>query len=317
MKFSTPVILGPDTVSIDYNANILLLGSCFAENMARQFDYYKFRHVANPFGILFHPLAIDEAIYRCLLGQKFDGADTFFSNGRWHSFHVHSDMSHPEQPIMLQNLEKQRQLMKKMLTEATHIIITYGTAWVYRDLVSKNVVANCHKVPATQFDKELLSIETIEAAITNTITSIQGVNPDVHIIFTISPVRHIKDGIVENQRSKAHLIAALHAVLESHRSDTVRYFPAYEIIMDELRDYRYYADDMIHPSSKAIEYIWQRFTESHMTGETHLVMAEVGKIQKAVAHRPSDPNSEAHNALMKVVGQQAASLTVRHPHMQF
>ena len=317
MKFQTPVTVKPTECPIDYNSHVLLLGSCFAVNIGDKFGFYKFRNLVNPFGILFHPLAIDEVIHRCINNQQYNASDVFLNNGRWHSFAAHSDLSHPDQQIMLQTLNERLVLLREALVTATHIVISYGTAWVYREKATKNIVANCHKVPSTHFDKEILSTDTIEAAISNTISLIESVNPMAQIIFTISPVRHTKDGMVENQRSKANLIAALHDALEASEERKLAYFPAYEILMDELRDYRYYADDLIHPSKMAIEFIWQRFTESYIQRSAIQTMDEVGKVQKALSHRPFDVDSASHQQFIESVKLQIAKLETAYPHMKF
>ena len=180
----------------------------------------------------------------------------------------------------------------KIISNATHFIITYGTSWVYRNKTSNEIVANCHKVPQNQFDKEILSVEIIEQSIKNTINLIQKINPNCNFIFTISPVRHIKDGFVENQRSKAHLITAIQNSQLATRNS--QYFPSYEIMMDELRDYRFYADDMLHPSQTAIDYIWIKFFENYVAESEFSTMNQVCEIQRALKHRPFNPDSESH-----------------------
>jgi hypothetical protein len=317
MNFSTPVTVSPADHQADYNSDVVLLGSCFAVNIAEKFYSYKFRNIVNPFGILFHPLAIDEMVHRCVNDQQFSAGDLFHYNGRWHSFDVHSDLSHSDQQIMLKTLNKRLSDMRDALVKSTHIIITYGTAWIYREKASKSVVANCHKMSASQFDKEILSADSIEAAVSNTVNSIRSINPNAQIIFTISPVRHIKDGMVENQRSKAHMISALHNFLDGNQDQQLSYFPAYEILMDELRDYRFYAEDMIHPSKTAVDFIWQRFTETWISAAAYPVMEDVLKVQKALSHRPFNPDSESHRQFLNVINSKIDVLTSAYPHIRF
>ncbi len=208
---------------------------------------------------------------------------------------------------------------RQQISEATHIIITYGTSWVYRNLASNAVVANCQKVPQKQFSKEILSVETIEKSIQNTLDLIQKINPKVNFIFTVSPVRHLKDGFVENQLSKAHLITAIHQILKSEICNlkSAIYFPSYEIMMDELRDYRFYAEDMIHPNSVAIDYIWQRFSETSISEESHSIMKEVETIQKGLAHRPFNPNSASHQQFLSKLNDKMVKLQKQFPQIQF
>ncbi len=293
MNFTTTIPISKSNFPIDYTSKIVSLGSCFAVNMAEKFDYFKFQNTCNPFGILFHPLAIENIILKALNLKFFTEEDIFFQNERWHCFDVHSDLSNTNKEDFLQVLNGFVKTTNKQITEASHIIITYGTSWVYRNKQTEKVVANCHKVPQNQFDKEILSVATIEKSIQNTIDLIEKVNPKCAIIFTVSPVRHIKDGFSENQRSKANLISAIHSTFEI-RNTTNIYFPSYEIMMDELRDYRFYAEDMLHPTQVAIDYIWKRFCNSTISENAFLTMEAVETIQKGVLHRPFNSNSESH-----------------------
>lgn len=316
MNFTTKIGISKNPNSIDYNAKILSLGSCFAVNMAEKFDYFKFENTCNPLGILFHPLAIEKLIDFAVSQKQFTKKDIFFHNERWHSFDVHSDLSNSNKDELLLNLNTILESTRLQITESTHVIITYGTSWVYRNIATKEIVANCHKVPQKQFGKELLSVGAIEKSIQNTLDLIQKVNPKATIIFTVSPVRHLKDGFVENQQSKAHLITAIHTAINQQLS-TNNYFPSYEIMMDELRDYRFYAEDMIHPSLVAIDYIWQRFSETSISEESLSVMKEVETIQKGLQHRPFNPNSESHQQFLSKLQDKMMQIQKQFPQIQF
>ncbi|QZK91183.1 GSCFA domain-containing protein [Flavobacterium sp. CHNK8] len=295
MQFRTEIPIPTSNYPIDYNSKIMSIGSCFAVNMAEKLDLFKFQNSCNPFGILFHPLAIEKLLYFAVSEKKFTEEDVFFHNERWHCFDVHSDWSHANKDDLLHNLNEIVTATKRQIIESTHIIITYGTSWVYRNIESQAIVANCHKVPQKQFHKELLSVAAIQESITKTVGLIHSLNPESKLIFTVSPVRHIKDGFVENQRSKANIVSALHTVLQVPPSGAEgAYFPSYEIMMDELRDYRFYADDMLHPNTLAVDYIWQRFKETTISETAHTLMDDVEAIQKSLAHKPFNPNSESH-----------------------
>ena len=196
MDFTTKVPIPKSIFPIDYQSKILSFGSCFTENMARKFDYYKFQNSCNPFGILFHPLAIENSISRIINLELFEEKEFFFNNERWHNFEIHSDLSNPDKEALLLEINDLLVATNKQVQEASHIIITYGTSWVYRNIHTNKLVANCHKVPQNNFDKELLSVSDIEKSIKNTINLIKKVNPNCNLIFTISPVRHLKDGFV-------------------------------------------------------------------------------------------------------------------------
>lgn len=316
MQFRTQIPIPKSNSPIDYASRIVSLGSCFAVNMAEQFGYYKFRNVANPFGILFHPLAIEKLIDFAVAEKQFTSEDIFFHNERWHSFDAHSDLSCNDASELLMNMNAKVKSLQEEIEQSTHVIITFGTAWVYRNKESDTIVANCHKVPQKQFDKELLSVAVIIRSLENIIESIASVNKNAKIIFTVSPVRHIKDGFVENQISKSHLITAIHQIVKSESSN-LSYFPSYEIMMDELRDYRFYAEDMIHPNQVAIDYIWERVAATWIADSAYKTMEEVNVIQKGMAHRPFNPESESHLKFESQLTEKKAKLVSQYPFMKF
>ena len=193
-----------------------------------------------------------------------------------------------------------------------------GTSWVYTHKSSGKVVANCHKIPQTQFEKQLLSIQQITNSLNRMIQLVNEVNPDTQIIFSVSPVRHLKDGFVENTLSKSHLISAVHHVIASHKnSDVLSYFPSYEIQLDELRDYRFYKEDMLHPNALAVTYIWERFVSVWMADSTHQLMKMVETIQKGLAHKPFNPDSEAYKNFLKDLEFKINHLKEDYPFLNF
>ncbi|AWK04591.1 GSCFA domain-containing protein [Flavobacterium crocinum] len=318
MQFRTPIPISKSNSPIDYHSKILSVGSCFAENMAEKFDYFKFQNETNPFGIIFNPVSIAKLFGRVCKEEVFEEKDVFFHNERWNSFEVHSDLSNADRQELLETLNKAISETHKQLKEATHLIITFGTAWIYKILEKDEVVANCHKVPQKQFSKELLSVEIIQKSIQNTIDLIQTINPKINFIFTISPVRHIKDGFTENQLSKSHLFTALHSVLRTeHLKLITEYFPSYEIMMDELRDYRFYNEDMLHPNQIAIDYIWKLFSENYISQESTATMQEVDEIQKSLRHRSFNPESEQHQKFLAKLQQKINQLGEKLPHIKF
>ncbi|WP_395044259.1 GSCFA domain-containing protein [Flavobacterium sp.] len=318
MNFTTPIPISKSNSPIDYNSRILSLGSCFAENMDEKFNYFKFQITTNPFGIIFNPVSIEKLIARVVNQELFTENNIFFHNERWHCYEVHSELSNSNKEEFLENLNKILQSTLNQITKSTHIIITYGTSWVYRNKTSNEIVANCHKVPQNKFDKELLSVETIQKSIENTINLVQKINPNCHFIFTVSPVRHIKDGFVENTVSKAHLLTSIYQLLQTeHCKLNTEYFPSYEIMMDELRDYRFYADDMLHPSQSAIDYIWIKFFENYINEKEFATMQHVCDIQKALHHKPFNENSESHQKFLENLNQKINILAKKNPQIQF
>ncbi len=315
MLFTTQIPISKSQNPIDYNSRIMSLGSCFAENMAKKFDYFKFQNVVNPFGIIFNPVSLEKIISRIVGKEFYTEKDIFFHNELWHCYEVHSEISNPDKEKFLENLNKILELSHSQIIKLSHCIITYGTSWVYKLKTTNDVVANCHKMPQNQFDKEILSIENIEKAIQNTIDLIQKINPNCKFIFTISPVRHIKDGFVENQRSKAHLIAALHSSI--FQLPTYNYFPSYEIMMDELRDYRFYANDMLHPSQAAIDYIWINFFENYVDEKQFGLMNKVCEIQRALQHKPFNPVSNSHRQFLSNLKEKISVIQEKFPQIKF
>ncbi|XRE43642.1 hypothetical protein ACIVBQ_001846 [Tenacibaculum discolor] len=316
MNFQTQVPLTKQKHNqINYQSKLLLLGSCFSENIGYKLDYYKFQSKQNPFGILFHPKAIENLIIKTLNKEKYTDKDVFFHNERWHSFEAHSSLSAINKNELLNSLNLSIQQTFEQLQNTTHLIITLGTAWVYREIISDTLVANCHKVPQKKFLKELLSVDETSESLQAINSLVKSVNKNISVIYTVSPVRHLKDGFMENQQSKAHLFSAIHEVVEPRSA--IYYFPSYEIMMDELRDYRFYNEDMIHPNQTAINYIWEKFKEVWIMEDSYQTMQQVDTIQRGLNHKPFNPNSEAHQLFLKKLQQKKETLLQAFPFIKF
>ena len=315
MKLQTQIPLKKETKNqIAYQSKILLLGSCFSENIGDKLSYFKFQSTQNPFGILFQPKAIENFITNAINEKEYLDDDLIFQNETWHSFDAHSNLSSVNKNELLNKLNASISITNRALKEASHIIITLGTSWVYRFIETDAIVANCHKIPQKKFLKELLTIEEITESLATILVLLKSVNKDISVLFTVSPVRHLKDGFIENTQSKAHLIAAIHQVLE-HQN--VSYFPSYEIMMDELRDYRFYAEDMIHPNKTAINYIWERFTETWFLDETRSAMKEIDVIQKGILHRPFQEKTTQHQQFLENLEAKKEKIQQQFPFISF
>ena len=312
MEFRTKIPIKSEEPKIGYSSKVLLLGSCFVENIGKKLDYFKFRNLLNPFGILFHPAAINNFLKRVKEQHIYTEADIFFHNETWHCYEAHSDLNAVEQEDILNKLNAAVQETAEFLKSATHVIITPGTAWGYRLKESGEVVANCHKVPQANFSKE---ITVVKNALFEISEIVRALNPSAKIIFTVSPVRHLRDGFVENQLSKAKLITAIQEIVSSE--EHCSYFPSYEIMMDELRDYRFYAEDMIHPNSTAVDYIWEKFRQAWIASEASETMKKVDTIQKGLLHRPFNEASEAHQKFRKDLQQKIEKLEKEVPQIKF
>ncbi len=293
MEFRTKIPIKVSENKISHQSNLLLLGSCFAENMGDKFKYHKFSSFTNPFGIIFNPISLEKIITRCINKNYFNEKDIFFHNDLWHCFEIHSSLSKSNKEDFLNSINEIVGLTHEQIKKMSHCIITLGTSWVYRRFYLWEIVANCHKMPQKDFEKILLETDEISKAILTIVFSIQEINPYCELIFTVSPVRHIKDGFVENTTSKSHLITSLQGMINLSNCDA-EYFPAYEIMMDELRDYRFYNEDMLHPNKVAIDYIWNRFSDTYFSKETQKINLEIEVIQKGLEHKPFNSQTESH-----------------------
>lgn len=316
MKFQTKIPLQSQQHNqIDYNSSLLLLGSCFVENISEKLDYFKFQNAINPFGILFHPKAIETFITNAINEKEFLEDDVFFQDEHWHCFDAHSRLNSTSKPELLNSLNENIQLANQQIYKSTHLIITLGTSWVYRFIEDDTVVANCHKVSQKRFLKELLSVDDVTHSLQAIIALIKQENPQVTIIFTVSPIRHIKDGFVKNTLSKSHLVSGIHQVINNR--ENVFYFPSYEIMMDELRDYRFYAEDMIHPNKTAINYIWEKFQEVWISQEALITMDEVKTVQKGLLHKPFNPDTKQHQMFLENLKDKQKKLSAKFPSIIF
>lgn len=316
MNFTTKTPIQKYNHPITYDSKIMLLGSCFATNIGDKFQYFKFQATTNPFGIIFNPVSLAKLIERSAQKEYYTEKDIFFHNDLWQCYEVHSELSHPDKETFLSNLNSIVELTHRHIVSLTHCIITLGTSWVYRNIETNEIVANCHKVPQKQFIKELLSPEIIVQSIESILFSISVINPNCKSIFTISPVRHLKDGFTENTLSKAHLIAAIHKTT-NHQPSTINYFPSYEIMMDELRDYRFYAEDLLHPNQTAIDYIWIQFFENYISESEFGLMNEICEIQRGLKHRPFNPNSESHQKFLAELKTKMTTIEKKLPFVSF
>ena len=314
MKFRTEFTPQKQERQIDHHARIVLMGSCFSENIGAKLDYYKFDVLNNPFGILFHPLALEKAIRYCLEEKAYEAQDLIEHEGMWISLDHHGSFNHYDRETVLQRINENISKASNALKIASHVIITLGTAWVYRWKESGQLVANCHKIPQARFTKELLDTQDIIECLRRTGKRIHALNPGTSVIWTLSPVRHLKDGFMENNRSKARLLEAIHTVSDQERSF---YFPSYELMMDDLRDYRFYSQDLVHPNVLAIDYIWEKFTNTWISDPSRQVMQEVEQIQKALHHKPFREDSEQHRKFLAKLEERIANLQKELPSIVF
>lgn len=313
--FRTIIQPEPSKNRIDYHSPVLFLGSCFTENIGNKMIDLKFPVLINPFGVLYNPVSVRQSIEILLDKRNFKESDLSFYNNQWYSFYHDTEFSNTDKNECLNNINHKLNEAREHLEKVKYIIITFGTAWVYEYIESAKVVSNCHKIPAKKFRRFKLGVEDIFVNWAKLINRIEDFNPDLKIIFTVSPVRHWKDGAVQNQLSKSTLILAINQLMKIF--DQVEYFPSYEIMMDDLRDYRFYADDMLHPSKVAIDYIWENFSETYFDSETKNTIKEVEKIVQAYNHRPLNPNTNNHTNFKESTLNKINELNKKYPFLNF
>ncbi len=297
MKFRSELIISPSTVRISHTDRILLVGSCFSENISKKLSYCKIPCLSNPSGILYNPVSIADALQGYADKKVIAEEDLFLLNEQFHSWHHHSLLSEMNRSVAIEKINSATAEAHIFLATATVLIITLGTATV--SVLSSlaagkegSIVANNHKAPASWFEKKLQSTTEIKKALQDVLVTLEKVNPSLKIIFTVSPVRHSKDGLVENNRSKANLITAVHDLVDLKKQ--VSYFPAYELVIDDLRDYRFYTEDLVHPNTMAVDYVWQKFSETYFSADTIAINTKISELQTAMQHRPFAASSEGY-----------------------
>lgn len=281
----------PPSQDLDYNSRLFFLGSCFSENMGLRFQQLFFQCCINPFGILYNPVSLAQAIEKMGADARYLEQDLFYFNGLFHSLDHHGTFHHASASALLQKINTELENGRDFLKQSSHILITLGTSFVHTLEADNRIVANCHKIPATEFNKRILSETEIIDALNNIKLTLKRVNPGAKVIFTLSPVKHLREGIQENALSKSRLLSALHAFLHLHADAHYSYFPAYEIVTEELRDHRFYTEDLAHPSNWTLAYIFQRFTECKLTPSAIQFIEPAIKYLRMKNHRVMSENS--------------------------
>jgi hypothetical protein len=302
--------------NLSHSDEVLLMGSCFSGHLGGMLADAKFRCDVNPFGILYNPRSIQVAIRQIREKKRYTEADLFFHNERYHSYMHHGSFAGHCVEETLDSINKRIEHAHRALPGITYLLLTFGTSWVFYLKETGQVVSNCHKIPANTFEHNRLTVSEIIADYAGLIQEMQKINPRCKFLFTVSPIRHAKDGAHGNQLSKAVLLLAIEGLQEMFPGN-VLYFPTYEIVLDELRDYRFYAEDMNHPSSMAIDYVWERFGECFFSPETQAMINECRKIKKDLLHNPVDRNSDSYCAFLKQIMLKISEVERKYPNLDF
>ena len=311
--FRTEIKKQKTEISISHKDNIMLIGSCFVENIGKKLTEYKFSTDVNPFGILFNPISIAQCLNSLTDSFLFEENDLHFYNNEWVSFFHHGKFSHPDKEKCMETINKKLIESRFFLKKTDFLVLTLGSTVVYN--YNGKIVANCHKIPQKEFQKQTLTNQDIVFALMSSIDKIRTINKDICLIFTVSPVRYIKESMMENALSKAQLLVAIHELINSLPNSY--YFPAFEIMLDDLRDYRFYAEDMIHPSLIAIDYIWNNFSHTFFTEQTLNLNSKIKDINSALNHRMKYPHSDQSRRFKEIQIKKIEQLHTLFPYLSF
>ncbi len=273
---------------INHENQLLFLGSCFSDEISAKFNYNGFNTLSNPFGTIFHPIMLSQFIDSCI-NEDYNSDRIFQRNDIFLNWDASSLIYEIDKNKLEQKLIEIRTDFFNRLKSTHTLFITFGTSWGYHLIEDKALVANCHKMPSSLFYKELSNLDLIVTKWTKTIERIKVINPSIQVVFTVSPVRHIKDGLIQNNQSKSILIESIRQINQLSKTN---YFPSYEIMIDELRDYRFYKSDLIHPTEEAIDYIWSKIQETYFEVETIKIVKEINSLKKQISHHYLHPESK-------------------------
>ena len=314
-QYFTEIEIDKYSWRIGYSDKVLFMGSCFTENIGEKMDELKFQTCVNPFGIIYNPMSVASGLRKLIERKRYTKADLFEQSGSWGSYDFHSRHSGNSAEETLAKMNEQVETGHSFLKQADYLIITFGTAWVFDLKSNGGLVANCHKFPASDFRRYRLSQEQIVGEFRDLLTGLWKFNPNLKLLFTVSPIRHLKDGAHGNQLSKSTLILAVDRLVNDFGKQRCDYFPSYEIVMDELRDYRFYAADLVHLTPVAIDHIWSKFKENLVDEKAGQLMNRILKLRKAIQHRPFRRNrSEYEDFLTKNISQ-IEELTINFPYL--
>ena len=316
MKLTTHVEVPASLPRMQQGQRLVMMGSCFATAMGQRLQQAKFDVELNPYGVLYNPASISAALRRLSEGRLYGEEELFFHAGCWHSPMHHSDFSATTVEEALQHINARMRQAAEAISHMDVLLVTWGTAWVYRNLSDGKVVGNCHKLPERMFERTRLDIGEVVDDYTQLLEQLFHARPRLQVIFTVSPIRHLRDGLHDNQLSKATLLLAIDRLCRLFPRQ-VSYFPAYELLMDELRDYRFYAADMAHPSEVAEAYVWECFSQHCLTPEALQLMHSCEEIGKALAHKPLHPESDEYKRFLEQIVLKIERLTEKYPYLDF
>lgn len=315
MNFRTEIEVKPSKIRISHRSPMMLIGSCFTEYIGSNLSDLSFPVKINPSGIVYNPFSVFRTLEILVNGKEYTGSDLGYFNELWFSFDHHTSFSHPDQAQCLNKINNSIRDAMNFLKTTELLLITFGTSRIYKHKKSDRIVSNCHKIPASEFERLIMSTDEIVTLTKNMVSILSDFNPGLKFIFTISPVRHWKDGAVGNQINKAALILAVHKIIELFK-DKAEYFPAYEFMLDDLRDYRFYADDLLHPGTQAVEYIWTKFSKTYFDDLTLQINKDLNSLNNALNHRPVLKETKAWKAFLADGKRKVETLAEKYPFLE-
>lgn len=317
MDLLLPIDIPKPLHAVEHHHRVMLIGSCFTEHMSARMQQAKMEVLSNPNGILFNPLSVVQALQNIMERHTYTATDLFYLNEIYQSWDYHSDYAAMQAAEAVAKMNASIQNGYTFLKNADWLIITVGSSYQYYDKRSfpPAPVANCHRAPGAWFEKRLLSIDVITSALQSLVQQLQLFNPSLQIVFTVSPVRHSRDGVIQNNRSKARLLEAVHQIVETNEASY--YFPAYELAVDVLRDYRYYDIDMVHPNYACTQYIWEQFCQHYFSANSLQIAKQMKEIHTAFHHRTRFPDTQAHAAFKSNYTAKIEQLEKAYPYVDF
>ncbi len=317
IAFRTEVVLPKVSRLLSYRRNVLMVGSCFTENIGSCLQTHYFPVSTNPCGVLYNPASIAACLERVLVRKLVCEEELFSANGLWNNFAFHSKFSHPDKSMALAAMNGSVEDAAVKLKSASHLFLTFGTSWIYREKANSSIVGNCHKLPANRFVRERLSVAAMTEVWIELLDRLFAIHPEIHVVLTISPIRHLRDGSYENQVSKSGLFLLADQLMSHFGLEKLTYFPSYELVMDELRDYRFYASDMLHLSETATAFVQEKFNEVFLDMESKEISFTVGKIVKTLLHKPFNSDNSSYQDLLSRLHEEAMKTAFSYPFVDF
>lgn len=316
MNLYTPVTLPANLPQLNHRQQLWLLGSCFATQMGQRLANAKFRCDIHPHGVLYNPLSIATSLRDIIEGKTYTADDLFLHNGLWHSPFHHGCFSAPTPGESLTRINGRLIRARHELRELDVLLLTFGSSYIYKEKTNGHIMGNCHKLPESRFERRRLSVDEVADTYIALLNRLLALRPALQVVMTVSPIRHIRDGLHANQLGKAVLLLAIDA-LQERFPEHVSYFPAYELVLDELRDYRFYANDLVHPSELAVQCVWERLAEACFSPETRHIAEECRRIGEMLGHKPFRPDSEEYKRFLKQIALKIDQVNEKYPYLDF